>query len=461
MTNRQRGLVAALFLSGIAVFSCAPRAAAADVELAPGETILSNGLTTQVRQATASGAVAIEVWIRCPADGWSASQPGIARLTALAVLASKNGGSSLRDVVHSHGGDVNISVFQTATEVAILAPVGDAPALQDELVRRVFHASLDASAFEDARTRLAEEQAAVAQSTVETLRDQVFAVMFSSGPLHDSTFGDVRSLKAMTLDEVRGFAGRSYAAQNAAVVTLGNGNAADLNSRLAASAASMPASENATAFAMPASTVASIPAQPIAVSTMLADVPGVALGWVGPPIADQKAATAMDFLSDYLADQRAGVLVRAALQTDAGAVLAGQFVTLENPGVFFVSVTGENVVPATMEKALRDALRPVTDRPLSRDEFSRALGAYETRLLLQMDSPQGLADNYGWYFAQNAPGYAPSATDATLGGRYFANAASLSADYVHDVARRYLGAEPVVITLVPQPRPINVSTGGM
>jgi predicted Zn-dependent peptidase len=169
----------------------------------------------------------------------------------------------------------------------------------------------------------------------------------------------------------------------------------------------------------------------------------------------------MDFLSDYLADQHAGVLAQAVTQANAGASLAGQFVTLENPGVFFVSATGDSVVPATMEKALRDALRPVIDRPLGRDEFSRAIGAYETRLLLQMDSPQGLADNYGWYFAQNAPGYAPSATDATLGGRYFANATSLTAGYVHDVARRYLGADPVIIRLAPQPRPVNVSTGGM
>jgi predicted Zn-dependent peptidase len=265
----------------------------------------------------------------------------------------------------------------------------------------------------------------------------------------------------VTLDEVRGFAGRSYAAQNAAVVVLGNGDTTALSARLAASSASIPASPNHTAFALPASAVAAVPSQPIAVSTMLADVPGVALGWVGPPIADQRAATAMDFLSDYLADQHAGILAQAALRANAGSSLAGQFVTLENPGVFFVSATGADVVPAAMEKSLRDALAPVIDRPLSRDEFSRARNAYETRLLLQMDSPQGLADNYGWYFAQNAPGYAPSATDASLGGRYFANASSLTADYVHDVARRYLGVAPIVITLVPQPRPVNVSTGGM
>ena len=451
MTYRRRGVLAALFLSSLLAAPSIARAS----ELAPGETVLPDGLTTQVRHATGSGAVALEIWIRCPANGWNGSQPGIARLTALATLAAKSGGTSLRDLVRERGGQVAVSVFQTATEFAILAPAPDAAALQDELVRRVFHPSLDPAAFDDARTRLAEEQAAAVQSGAEVLREQVFASLFASGPLHDSTYGDGQSLHAASLADVHEFAVRSYVAGASALVAVGNADAAALTSHLLAVA---PPSGSGTA--VPLSATAPAQAYPLSIASTQADVPGVALAWAGPPISDQRAATAMDFLSDYLADARAGAFARAARAANPGVEVNGQFVTLENPGLFYVSASGDGVDPVATEKALRDALAPVVARALPRAQFADALEAYETRLLRQMDSPQGLADNYGWYFAQNAPAYAPSATDGVMGGRYFANAAALTPEFVHDVARRYLGATPIVITLSPAPTPQKPSPGG-
>jgi predicted Zn-dependent peptidase len=455
MKLKRRGVLAALFLSALAASVVAARTPVEAVGLAPGETVLPDGLTTVVRHATGSGAVAVEVWIRCPADGWSGSQPGIARLTALSTIAAKSGGANLRDIVQALGGQLQVSVFQTATEIAVVAPAPSAWAVQDELIRHIFYPLLDVNAFDDARTHLAAEQAAVGQSTLETLRDQVFASLFASGPMHDSTYGDAASLKAVTLVEVRDFAARSYVSANAAVVTLGDVDATALTGRL--SAAALPQSSPSL---IPLSPTQSAPVQPIAVASTMADVPGVALAWTGPPISDQRAATAMDFLSDYLADASAGVFAKAVDRATAGATLSGQFVTLENPGIFYVTVSGDGVDPAAMQQTLRDALAPVLRGSLPRDTFAAALAAYETRLLRQMDSAQGLADNYGWYFAQEAPAYAPSATDAAMSGPYFANAASLTPDFVRDVARKYLGDTPTAITLMPSKPPIKTTTGG-
>ena len=456
MISRRRGGLAAFFLSGVlglATLAVAPMQVRAG-DLAPGEAVLPDGLTTQVRHATGSGSVALEIWIRCPSNGWASSQPGIARLTALATVGGQSGGSSLRDIVRSRGGQLGVSIFQTATEFAILAPAASAPVLQDELVRRIFHPSLDGAALTDAKTRLAEEQAAASQSTTEVLRDEVFSAVFASGPLHGSTFGDSQSLQSASLDDVRAFAARSYVPTAAIVVSLGNGDATILTGRLAATAP-----RAAAASAVPPSSTAGAPAQPISIASTLVDTPGVALAWAGPPISDQKAATAMDFLSDYLTDQHNGQFAKAAAAAAADATVNGQFVTLENPGLFFVSVSGTAVDPAAMEKTLRNALQSELTRTMPHDQFADAIDAYETRLLRQMDSPQGLADNYGWYFAQNAPAYAPSATDPVLGGAYFANAASLTPEFVRDVARRYLGAPPIVIVVTPH-RPANVSPGG-
>lgn len=448
MIDTRRGVLAALLVSGIVGALTLPPArtpAAAGLDLAPGETVLSDGLTTEVRRATGSGAVAIEVWVRCPANGWSSSEPGIARLTALAVLDAKAGGASLRDTVRAGGGEIGVSIFQTATEFVVLAPADEAPALEDTLLRAVFKPQIDGAALDSARTRLAAEQAEAAQSSQQVLRDEAFASVFTAGPLHDSTLGEPKFLQSASLIEVRAYASRSYVAGASAVIALGNGDADALRAHIAAAAP--PAG---TGAALPSSTVASPSSQPVAISNPDVDVPGVALAWAGPPISDRRAATAMDFLSDYLTDPSSGVFASAARSTTADAAIDGQFVTLENPGLFFVSASGDGVVPATMERALRSALDGVLARPLPQDRFAQALAAYETRLLRQMDSPQGLADNYGWYFAQNAPSYAPSTTDASLGGDYFSMAASLTPDYIRDVARRYLGPTPIVITVTPE-----------
>ena len=456
MMDRRRGVLAALFIAGAALSAPAlPSPALAATELAPGETVLSDGLTMEVRHSTGSGAVALEIWVRCPANGWTSSQPGIARLTALAAVDAKSGNTTLRDTVHARGGEVGVSIFQTATEFVVLSPADQAPVLEDALMRAVFRPSIDAAALDQARTRLAAEQAISAQSAAAVLRDKVFATIFTNGPLHDAPLGDAKLLQSASLTEVRDFAARSYVPSASAVIALGNGDANVLRAHIAAASPSAAASSS-----LPASAIGAAPAVPIALTNPDVDGPGVALGWAGPPISDRRAATAMDFLSDYLTDPKAGVFASTATSTTAGASIDGQYVTLEQSGLFFVSATGTGVDPATMEKSLRDALDQVLARSMSRGTFATALSAYETRLLRQMDSPQGLADNYGWYFAMNAPSYAPSATDVSLSGEYFAAAASLTPDYVRDIAHRYLGIDPVIVTISPQKASTAMQPGG-
>jgi predicted Zn-dependent peptidase len=455
MIDLRRGVLAALFLSAGLTLAATSASSAAQLQLAPGETTQSDGLTTLVRGVSGPGAVAIELWIRCPSDGYSSAQPGIARLAAFATVDAQDGGTALRDLVRIEGGQLSVSVFQTATEIAVLAPSYAAPELQDALLKSVFRGSVDAGALDAAKSRLAEQQVAAAASSAELLREAVFSTLYASGPMRASTFGDPASLAASTLDSVRGFIAQTYVPSNAILAVVGNADVGALGARLAS--ASLP---NGSAPPMPPSPPAAPSGSPLRLAPAQADVPGVALAWIGPPIADSRAATAMDFLSDYLADPDAGVLASAAARVNAGAAFEGQFVTLEAAGAFYVSASGTGVDPASMAAALRAAMDPVVSRALSRAEFARAIAAYKTRLLRQMDSPQGLADNYGWYFAQNAPSYAPSATDQQLSGDYFAAAASLTPDYVRGIAAQYLGGAPSAIYVMPNPVHVNVSSEG-
>src|ERR1700680_1510659 len=132
-----RGIVAALvFTAALAALVIAPPSvrAAAQVNapvLASGESVLADGLTVAVRRATLSPTAALEVWIVCPSDGYLVSKAGLARLTALSIVATKVKGLSLRDVVRADGGQLMVSIFPSSTEIAIIAPANVADQLAD------------------------------------------------------------------------------------------------------------------------------------------------------------------------------------------------------------------------------------------------------------------------------------------------------------------------------------------
>ncbi|MBV8162952.1 MAG: insulinase family protein [Candidatus Eremiobacteraeota bacterium] len=441
------------------LFVCASTARAQDAAssapaMASPETTtqLNDGLTLVTRKATASPTAALEVWIKCPSSGYGAPRPGLARLTALAIVEQKSGGSSLRTDARAAGAQVAVSVYHESTEIAILAPSYVSGSLLDKLVRESLHPQLDQKAFDAARQRLAAQQVASLDMPDEVLRDSLFARIFASGPLHDSSYGDPRTLTGLTLADVTSFATRAYVPADEIVVAVGGVDVSDVAERTQAAA---PAA--APAVAIPESSVASYTDAPLSLTRSSIDVGGVALGWPGPPIADERAATAMDFLSDYLTHPTEGVLSKIVNAAASGADFSGQFVTLRNPGVFYVTASGDKVDPTITVGIIRDAMRDALRKPLSDEEFARARTAYVNHLLGSMQTAQSLADNYGWYFSQGALPYSPSSTDAALSGQYFTAVQSLTPQYVYSIASRYLQAKPAVVIL---PRgPIHVSGG--
>lgn len=445
----ERAALAAMTFALVACLALARSAAAApEAQPAPAAQAvvtqqLGNGLTVVARRAGAAPVAALEIWIRCPANDYDGSKPGIARLAALALLDEKTQTSlSLRDAARIAGGHVAISVYAESTEIAMLAPSYAATALLDKLTATVARGYIDQSAFDTARTRLAASQAAAGDVVDQELRDALFAQLFSSGPMRDSTYGTPASLRAMTLQDVTKFIGRAYVPADEIVVAVGDLDQQDIARHLSAYA-----SASSVAQPMPPSPLAANAGAPFAIHNDQADEAGVGLAWVGPPISDERAATAMDFLSDYLTDPSLGTLTKAVAAVDSDADFNGQFITLRDPGVFFVTTAGTHFDIATLPQTIRSAMQASIGHELSKADFDRALGAYVTHLLRAMQSVDGLADNYGWYYAQGALAYSPSATDVNLDGDYFAHVASLTPDYVYSVARKYLLTTPAVVVL--------------
>ncbi len=403
---------------------------------------LPNGLTVVARKAGAAPVVALEVWIRCPSNDYDSSRPGIARLAALALLDEKSATSlSLRDATRIAGGQIAVSVYYESTEIAILAPSYAAPALLDKLSATAARPYVDQTAFDSARTRLAAGQVAAGEVVDQQLRDALFTQLFASGPLRDSTYGDPKSLKNMTLPDVTKFLGRSYVPESEIVVVAGDQDPHEALKHL--SALTTP---GAPSQPMPNSQAVTSNA-PFAIHSDQSAVNGLALGWIGPPIADERAATAMDFLSDYLAHQGDGALVKTIAAADSAADFNGQFITLRNPGVFYLTVSGQKFDPATLPGIIRDALQSAVGHEFSKADFTRARDAFVTHLLRDMQTDEALADNYGWYFAQGALTYSPSATDVGLSGDYFDKVSSLTPDYVYSIAKKYVLVNPAIVVL--------------
>lgn len=443
-----RGALATLFFSLALALVAGWQVARADAAASSAgpQTVtqqLQNGLTMVARKAGAAPVIALEVWIRCPSNDYDSSRPGIARLAAMALLDERSATSlSLRDATHIAGGQISVSVYYESTEIAILAPSYAAPALLDKLGATVARAYIDQTAFDSARTRLAAAQAAASEMPDQQLRDTLFAQMFASGPLHDSTYGDPKSLRDMTLQDVTKFLGRAYVPASEIAVAVGDQAPSEVVPHMSAFSASGVPSQP-----MPNSVVAKFAGAPFAIHSEQAAVGGVALGWVGPPISDERAATAMDFLSDYLTHPGDGTLVTTVAAVDSEADFSGQFITLRNPGVFFLTVAGTQFDPATLPGVLRDAVQSALGHEFSKADFAQARDAYATHLLRDMQTDEGLADNYGWYFAQGALPYSPSATDLALSGDYFSRVSSLTPDYVYSIAKKYLLVNPTIVVL--------------
>jgi predicted Zn-dependent peptidase len=152
----------------------------------------------------------------------------------------------------------------------------------------------------------------------------------------------------------------------------------------------------------------------------------------------------MDFLADYLFRTDAGLVTQEVSERYPDALLTGQFITLNDPGVMFVAYAGKQTDAL---KALVDAGFAKVQKPLSAAEFAAAFDSFRYHLLSDLQTPMELADNFGWYTVEGAPDYAPGANGDR--GTYFAAASSLTPEFVAAVAQKYLAKPPVVVTLRP------------
>lgn len=376
---------------------------------------------------------AIDVWFRAPGSGYGDATPGLARLSATAAAAAKlESGVSLSDFVKRVGGRLTINVYPDIVGISVTVPASAARRTVAALSAAYFSPAIDESALKTAQRDMAMLSVSRKYLSDDLLHDALFAQLFASGAEHYPPLPDsVPEMARISLVDVQSFAKTAFRSANATVTLAG---AVD-QSLLDAIVPGANGSPDVPGHAATAN-------DPAAISTISGSVTGVGIAWTGPPIADERSATAMDFIADYLFRDETGVLAKPLALGDT--YVSGQFITLHDPGVMLVTIGGSNA--ETERDAVLDAIGAL-GKPMDSAKFAAAREAFLYHIASETQLPVQQADNLGWYAAEGNAKYAPSDSKST----YWAAARSLDPEFVASVVRRYL-KKPVVVRLTSGPK---------
>jgi len=385
------------------------------------------------------GAAAIALWFRAPGAGFDNATPGISNLAATAAaVAPLPSGKSLYALVHSLGGQLNIEVYPDIVGIAAIVPASAARRVVAGMTAAYYAPALDDTAMKTARANAAVLGVQQRYESDSTLHDLLFGQIFASGPAHYPPLPtSISQLTSVSTEQVSAFAKRAFRAENSVLTLAGNVDASSITA----------VTDGGGNGAMD-SPYDSPLAQPAKSSTTTGSVDGVGLAWVGPPISDEKAATALDFVADYLFRERTGVVTKAIDRSRGDTFVTGQFITLHDPGVMVVTIGGER--EKQTEESVLDALRTLQE-PMDKQSFEAAREAFLYHVATDTQTPQERADNLGWYTVEGNVQYAPGIAS----GSYERSVRDLDPQYVADVVRKYIG-KPVVVDLIasqPQKEP--------
>jgi predicted Zn-dependent peptidase len=404
----------------------------------PSTGMLPGGVAYELRADPAQSTAAIALWYRAPAGGFDATPtPGLSRLAATTVAASTPiTGTPLSALVGRFGGQLIVDAYPDSVAITAVVPPDQVAATLRAMTGDYFAPVVTAAGLQAGVVDTA-ENALLRSVNTDAIEDALGAALFSGGPLHDGTIGTRDELAGAKLERVRAFAERAFRPANAILILTGN---VDMSALASVANRAGPAGDPA-----PEPGAVQSPRPAPATRRLDGNVAGTGLAWIGPPIADEAGATTMDFVADALFAPRTGAVAKALGNRKAD--VTGKFVTYRNPGVFLVTISGDDAVAARpiVERTIAEA-----GKPMPPAAFAAARAAFVYHLLADMDTPPAVADTYGWYAVEGNAAYAPA--EGGTQGRYFRLVSALTPAGVARTAAKYLGAPPAVVILtVPPP----------
>lgn len=443
MSSQRKSIAAAICLC-VSLFAFTAIRAGATAQTASEQSgTLPGGASYIVRRDTAAPTVAVELWYRAPASGYDNANPGISRLAITAIAASAPPhGTSLAELVTRLGGTLQINVYPDIAMVGVSVPSWQAPAVIRALTSAYFAPSISDNGLKAA---LRDSAIAAAESRFDSdriLQDTLFTHLFTTGPAHFPPIPpSAQDFAKIAVGDVKAFAARAFREPNAVLTVAGSVEQTWL-SNVRGGVPSGDGKQDPPIDSTLSNSSIDV--------TQSAQVGGMGFAWPGPPIADAKAATAMDFIADYLFDADHGTVASTVRKEQSDAFVNGQFITLHNPGVLLVTIAGNGA--SKFRPAVLDAISAM-QKPLDARTFNAARSAFLYHILSQTQTPSSRADNFGWYAAEGNPAYAPG----DVSSQYVQAVEALDPGYVADTVRKYL-QHPAVVRLLTSPHGSGTTT---
>ncbi len=413
--------------------SLLPAAAAAPVPSNLASGSLPGGGQYVISHTAIAPVAAIALWYRAPSNGFgTAGMAGLGRLAAAAVTGSAPiTGTPLGRYVTELGGRIAISSYPNSVSISALVPAQRAADVVHAMTVSFFAPVLTADGLKLAQRDVGEEALFRQFNPELTIDDALVGALFSDGPAHVPPLGASADVPKITLEAVKAYAERAFRPANAVLVVTGAVDASVINTAVPgrtdiAAQPEPPLQEHVTAVPAPVETTGT--------------EAGQGLGWIGPAIASEREATALDFVSDYLFRADTGMVQKLIATTKAS--VSGKFVTYHDPGVLLVSISGGDVAAA---RTIVDSALVAARKPLDKGAFAAARDAFLYHMLSDIQTPGGLADTLGWYTVEGNQAYAPGAGGLT--SRYFGIASGLTPAFVAATIDKYLGRPGAVVAV--------------
>jgi predicted Zn-dependent peptidase len=398
---------------------------------APVVDRLPGGGRVIVVQTGPSTVAGVSLWYRAPASGFGTTPvPGLARLAASAVAASQPiTGTPLGRYVESLGGKLALTSYPNSVAISAQVPADRAGDVVRAMTAAYFAPVLTDAGLQIARRDMADEALYRQFSAEDTLGDALSAALFADGPARYPSVAKPGDLGAISLTVITQYAERAFRPANAILVVTGPVGPDVV-------AAAVPGRSDGAAGQEPA--LLQHPVAAPAPVTTTGTERAVGLGWTGPAITDEREATALDFVTDYLFRQDTGLVQKTAQSMQT--TITGKFVTYHDPGIVLVTISGGDVdaARAIVERALANV-----SKPLDPATFAAARAAFEYHILSDIQTPGELADTFGWYTVEGNPEYAPGSGGTS--GKYFTAASALTPEFVAATVTKYLGHPGAVV----------------
>jgi predicted Zn-dependent peptidase len=409
-------------------------AAGPDSGTPPLTGTLAGGGSYLIRPSGGASVAAVALWYRAPNGGFGTeATPSLSRLAASAVAASRPGtGTARAEFVRRVGGRLSISAYPESVAVSVVVPANRANDAVQAITRSFFAPVLSDAGLALAKRNVLEDGTIRGFDRGAVITDAIYAALFASGPAKIPPYSSSAAFASVPLDAVRTYAERAFRPSNAVLVVTGSVDPAVLAAALPGREGAQPGAETPAP-----ETLATPSTDPIRAP---GPEPGFGMGWAGPPIADEREATAFDFIADYLFYPETGVVQKAV--RDSGSSVVGTFVTYHDPGVFLLTASGGD--QAKVRAAVTAALTAIRS-PLSAAAFEAARHQFVYHILSDAETPAALADTYGWYAVEGNPTYAPG--EGGTAGRYLSAAAALTPEFVAATAAKYLDRPGASITI--------------